>query len=572
MDAGVPVDTDDQDLAPGEMDKPLSAAELLKKDSRQLRGTILEELATDADHFTGDAVNLLKHHGSYQQDDRDLRNRKDDEGNRLGKAYGMMIRTAVPGGRMTAAQFLAHMDLGDQYGNQTLRLTTRQGVQLHGVACGDVSRNVMCCPAPVKDDPVRDQMQRHAYELAVHLRPKSTAYHEIWLTDEETGEKANHAVAADEAFEPVDEPIYGERYLPRKFKVGLAVPEDNCVDILTYDMGYLAARGEDGHLEGYDVFVGGGQGVTPAKKNTEPMVARPLCFVTPEEVLSIATAVVKVQRDFGNREDRKQARMKYLIRDRGLDWFRDKVNEYHLADGGAELKSPRGLQITDAQDHIGWHPQGDGRWYLGIDIEGGRIMDSGHARWKTALRELLTRFGCPVHLTALHAVILCDIDAADRPEIDRILREHSVPQLEQLSATRRYSMACVGLPTCGLSVTDSERVLPTVLDMIEKAQADAGLTGERITMHMTGCPNGCARPYTPDIGIVGKSKGRYTLFVGGNAQGTRLSFIYDDQVPMDEIPARLGPLFHKFAAERSGGESFGDFCTRLGKDALPAPA
>ena len=589
MDAGVPIDKSDQDLAEGEATPPLSAAELLKRDSKQLRGTILDELGEPTDHFSGDAVALLKHHGSYQQDDRDLRNRKDADGNRLGKAYSMMIRTAVPGGRMTAAQFLGHLDLADQYANKTLRLTTRQGVQFHGVlkdnlkatikgindtllttmaACGDVSRNVMCCPAPLNGDPVRERMQEHAEALAVHLRPRTTAYHELWLTDEETGEKTNLAPK----FEAVEEPIYGERYLPRKFKIGLCVPEDNCVDVLTYDLGYVAVRGEGDTLEGYDVFVGGGQGVTPAKKNTEPMVAKRMCFVTPDEVLSIATAIVKVQRDYGNREDRKQARMKYLIRDRGLDWFRAEVEKYHLADGGGPLKEARGVEITDALDHIGWFrqslPEDDatdpdgGKWFLGVDIEGGRIMDSGRARWKSGLRAVVERFGCPVHLTALHAVLLCGIDASDKPEVEKILRDHGVPLADELSLLRKYSMACVGLPTCGLSVTDSERVLPQVLDSLEELQRKHGLEEERITMHMTGCPNGCARPYTPDIGLVGKSKGRYTIFVGGNAIGTRLNRKFDDQVPLEEIADRLDPLFARFASERVNGESFGDFCNR----------
>lgn len=572
----------------------LSPLEALKEGSRQLRGTIAEEFADKTTVlFNGDNAQLLKHHGTYQQDDRDLRNRKDEDGNKLPKHYIMMVRAAIPGGVLTADQFLAMVDLGDKFANKTIRLTTRQGIQYHGIlkndlkptikaindialttfaACGDVSRNVMCCPAPIKDDPVRVTMQEHAAAMAVHMRPKTTSYHELWLTDED-GNRENHAPS----FEPVDEPIYGKTYLPRKFKIGFALPDDNCIDALAYDLGFIAIRGEDNTLAGYDVYVGGGQGVTPAKKNTEPLVGKLMCFITPDEVFDISTAIVKVQRDFGNRADRKQARMKYLIREQGLDWFRDKVQEYYRAEGGGDLKEPNGAPITDSQDHIGWFPQGDGKWALGVDVEGGRIFDAydqgvGHGNWKSGLKAVVETFKTPVYLTALHAVILGDIEESQKDEVERILKEHHVPLFDDLSPLRRYSMACVGLPTCGLSVTDSERALPGVLDMVESCLDEAGLTGERLTMHMTGCPNGCARPYTPDLGLVGKSKGRYTIYVGGNPQGTRIGFIYDDQVPVEELPTRLGPLFASFAEGRQNGECFGDFCARVGKEGLPEPA
>ena len=571
----------------------LSPLEALKEGSRQLRGTIAEEFSDKATNlFNGDNAQLLKHHGTYQQDDRDLRNRKDAEGNKLGKHYIMMVRAAIPGGVLTAKQFLAMLDLGEKFANKTVRLTTRQGIQYHGVlkndlkptikaindaalttfaACGDVSRNVMCCPAPIKSDAVRVDMQKHAAAMAVHMRPKTTAYHELWLTDED-GNRENHAPT----FEPVEEPIYGKTYLPRKFKIGFALPDDNCVDAIACDLGYIAIRGEDGQLAGYDVYVGGGQGVTPAKKNTEPLVGKLMCFVEPGEVFDIATAIVKVQRDFGNRSDRKQARMKYLIREQGLDWFREKVQEYYRAEGGGDLKEPNGAPITNSEDHIGWHEQGDGKWFLGVDVEGGRIFDAhdlgvGHGNWKSGLRAVVEKFQTPVYLTALHAVILGDIEESDKAAVEQILRDNHVPLFDDLSPLRRYSMACVGLPTCGLSVTDSERALPGVLDMIEKCLDANGLAGERITMHMTGCPNGCARPYTPDLGLVGKSKGRYTVYVGGNPQGTRIGFIYDDQVPVDELPSRLNPLFAAFASSRQNGECFGDFCARVGKDGLPEP-
>lgn len=562
----------------------LAKEEHVKADSRQLRGTIADELALAADHFCDDNIKILKHHGTYQQDNRDARHEKNADGTPRGKSFMFMVRTRIPGGKVTAAQFLAELDLCDRVGNGTLRITTRQGFQLHGVikshlketirtinqiqlstlaACGDVERNVMCCPAPYKNNRVRAQMQDMADRIAEHLKPRTTGYHEIWVTDE-NGEKINAA----ETFQPVEEPIYGATYLPRKFKTAIALPDDNCVDVYTNDLGFLAIV-EDDNIVGYNVLVGGGMGVTPSAKKTFPALAQKMAFVLPDEVVAVAEAVVKVQRDFGNRSDRKIARLKYLIHDWGVGRFKAKVEEYY----GAALAAPRPIDVTGVDDHVGWHEQGDGNWFLGINIENGRIKDEGPLQIKTGLRAVLSRYQMPTRLTPLQGVILCDIAPGDRAGIDQLLRQHGIRGADELTLLRRYAIACPAWPTCGLAVTEAERVLPGILDEMEAELARLGLLGERISVHMTGCPNGCARPYTPDIGLVGKAAGeKYTVFLGGNVEGTRLAYIYRDTVPREELLPVLAPVLALFKAERHPGESFGDFCHRQGKEVLTASA
>lgn len=560
----------------------LSKLETIKETSCQLRGTIAEELQQDSPQFSSDNIQLLKHHGTYQQDDRDARGQKDTDGKPLGKQYSFMVRTRIPGGKITAAQLLAELDLCERVGNGTLRITTRQGLQLHGVvkqdlrtaihdinqtmlttlaACGDVERNVMCCPAPIRNNPVYDEMQDMADRLAEHLKPRTTGYYEIWVDDGD-GEKFNAA-----EFQPVDEPIYGRTYLPRKFKTAIALPEDNCIDIYANDLGFLAIV-EDGRIVGYNVLVGGSMGMTPAKKNTFPAIAKRMTYVTPDQVLQVAEAIVKVQRDFGNRADRKVARMKYLIHEWGLEKFKAKVEEYF----GSPLPEPHPADVTDVDDHMGWHEQGDGRWFLGINVDNGRIKDEGDLRLKTAIRTILEKYGMPCRLTALQGLILCDIEDHQRDELNQLLRDHGIVPAEELSLLHRYSIACPALPTCGLSVTESERIMPQVTAQLEAELQKHDLGDERVSVHMTGCPNGCARPYTPDIGLVGKAKLKYTMYLGGNAEGTRLAFLYQDMVPLEEIGSTVSPLLGLFKAERQDGESFGDFCHRVGQEQLAAHA
>ena len=559
-------------------EEKLSKLETIKESSCQLRGTVIDELQNAEDNFTSDATQILKHHGTYQQDNRDLRGQKNADGTKAGKAFSFMVRTRIPGGRVSADQFLTELDLCEKFGNGTVRLTTRQGFQLHGVlktnlkdtiraindsklttfaACGDVERNVMCCPAPYKNNPVRQKMQDAADAVAEHLKPQSTSYFDIWLTDED-GNKTNVA-----EFQPVEEPIYGERYLPRKFKTAFALPEDNCVDVCTHDLGFVAIV-ENDDIVGYNVYVGGGQGRTPSAAKTFPTVAQKMTFVTPEQVIPVSEAIVKVQRDHGNRVDRKVARMKYLIHNWGLEKFKATVEEYF---GGA-LPEPHPVDVTDVDDHMGWHEQGDGKLFLGINVENGRIKDDGDLRLKTGLREIIGKYKMNTRLTPLQGVILCDIDPADRDDINRMMADHGIKAAEDLSLVRRYSIACPAFPTCGLSITESERVLPQLIDEMEVAMDQAGLAGERIAIHMTGCPNGCARPYTPDIGLVGKAKGKYTVFVGGNPEGTRIAFIYQDMVPLEEIVPRITPLLSYYKSDRTPNESFGDFCFRKGEAEL----
>jgi sulfite reductase (ferredoxin) len=418
----------------------------------------------------------------------------------------------------------------------------------------------MCCPAPFKNNRVRAQMQEMADRVAEKLKPQTTAYYEIWLKDD-IGEQTNVA-----EFQPVEEPIYGANYLPRKFKTAFALPEDNCVDIYSNDLGFLAIV-ENGHVVGYNVLVGGGMGATPSAKKTFPAVAKRLTYVTPEQVLDVAVAIVKVQRDFGNRSDRKVARLKYLIANWGIEAFKAKVEEYY----GQALPAPHPADVTDVDDHLGWHEQGDGKWFLGINVENGRIKDEGPLRIKTGLRAVVSKYMMPTRLTPLQSILLCDIAPEDRADINQTLVQHGILPVEELTLLKRYSIACPAWPTCGLSITESERAMPSVLEQMEAELAKYGLLSERISVHMTGCPNGCARPYTPDIGLVGKAAGeKYTLYLGGNAIGTRIGFIYADFVEKDAITPTLSPIFAYFKSERRGSESFGDFCHRQGKDALDA--
>ncbi len=558
-----------------------SAVEKIKSESNYLRGTIAEELANDQSAFDKVTEQLVKHHGFYQQDDRDRRGEKGPDGRRLGKVYSMMVRTKLPGGKLTARQMLDELDLCERFGNGDLRLTDRQGIQIHGVlkkhvretirrineaqmttlgACGDVERNVLCCPAPHRHDPVRDQMQELADRLSAHLLPRTKAYHEIWLTDAETGAK-ELAGGGDEG--KVIEPLYGETYLPRKFKTAIALPEDNCIDIYTNDLGLLAIV-ENGRLAGYNVLVGGGLGVTPSNENTFPALAQPLAFVTPDQVIAVAEAVIRVQRDFGDRTDRKRARLKYLIFDWGLEKFRAKVEEYH----GGRIADPRPAAPAAVEDHIGWHEQGDGHWYYGLHIDNGRVIDRGGCRLKTAIRQICSELSPNLRITANQSLLFTDLPPRHRERLETILRENGVDLDGEVSEVRRWAMACVALPTCPLAVTESERVMPGVVARLEAELKKLGLAEEKFTVRMTGCPNGCARPYNADIGLVGKTKDKYSVYLGGALRGDRLAFLYREIVPLEELVGSLAPVFAFFRQERRQGESLGDFCHRQGAEAL----
>ncbi len=551
--------------------------EIIKSESSLLRGTIAEDLAGDSTQFAKPNTQLLKFHGTYQQDDRDSRSKKGPSG-KSEKQFSMMTRTRIPGGRLTAEQLIAHLDLCDQLGNATLKCTTRQAIQLHCIlkkdlktairrinevqlstlaACGDVNRNVMCCPAPLADA-THVEMRRLTDALKDHLAPRSKAYYELWLRDEETGEET--LVGGGK---PEEEPIYGPTYLPRKFKIAVALPEDNCVDIYTNDLGFLAVV-RDGQVIGYNVLVGGGLGTTPSAKKTFPALAKRMAFVTPDKACAVAEAVVKVQRDHGNRSDRKTARMKYLIADRGIEWFRAEVEKYY----GGPLQDCTDDDVYGFDDHMGWFEQGDGLFFYGLNVENGRLYDSEDRRWKSALREICAEMNPGVHLTAHQSILLTNIRAEDKQKLESIIKKHGLPLSEEISTVRRWSMACVALPTCGLAVTESERVLPSVMDQFEVELSRLGLDSEAFTVRMTGCPNGCARPYNADIGLVGKAKGKYTMFLGGKLLGTRLGKIYKDMVPLEDLVPTLVPLFVAFKQHRTEAETFGDFCDRVGNEQL----
>ncbi len=561
----------------------LSAVEQIKSASDYLHGTIAQELANGEDAFDEDTVQLLKHHGMYQQDNRDLRGAKGPDGQKLGKVFSLMVRVKIPGGKLSSEQLLAQLGLCDELGDSTLRITDRQDLQIHGVlkrniqqairrindvqlttlgACGDVERNVMCCPAPYCRDPVHQQLQETADEISAHLLPRSTAYHEIWLTDSQTNQKQLCGGGA-EGHEI--EPIYGSSYLPRKFKTAIALASDNCVDAYANDLGLLAVV-RDARVAGYNVLVGGGMGVTPSNKRTFPALAQRLAFVRPEQVLDLATAILGVFRDFGNRADRKRARLKYLLADWGLASFKAKVEEYY----GQQLADPDPEDVSGFDDHVGWHEQGDGHWFYGLNVENGRIVDREGFRLKTALGEICRTLRPGIRLTAHQSILFSQIQPDDRAVLEQILRGHGVKLHEEISNARRWSMACVALPTCPLAVTESERALPGLIDRLEAELARLGLSREVFTLRMTGCPNGCSRPYNADVGLIGRTLGKYTVYLGGRRLGNRLAFVYKELVPLAEIVPTLLPVFQHFKQCRHEGESFGDFCHRQGAAALAA--
>lgn len=583
------------DAATADAPKKLTPVEGFKDASDYLKGPIPTELANDQPNFTGEAMQLLKHHGSYEQDDRDRRKEAKAEKVPGGKYYTMMVRSVIPGGRLSSDQLMAQLDLCDEIGNGTIRLTTRQSIQVHGIlksnlkhyisrvneigqstlaACGDVCRNVMCSPIP-KKDAVYDEMQALGGRIKEHFKPRTGAYYELWVTDSETGEKT---LAGGEAYDFKSsgikdgdsvEPIYGKTYLPRKFKMGVGLPEDNNADLYSQDIGFLAiteGEGPDRRIAGYNLIVGGGFGRTPSAAKTFAAVGAPMCYCPIGEEISAAEAIMKVQRDFGDRTDRKVARMKYTIARLGLERFKELVEEY----AGRDLAAPKDAPIIGHNDGLGWHEQGDGRWYYGLNVENGRVKDDGDFRLKTALREIGKQLNPPYRITGHQGLIFCDLQEADKAKLESILTSHGVPLSESISTVRRWSMACPALPTCGLAVTESERALPGMIDQIEADLAKLNLQDEVFTIRMTGCPNGCARPYNSDVGLVGRAKEKYTMFLGGSTMGHRLNWIYKDMVLASEVSTELAKVFAEFKAGRDEAESFGDYCDRAGKEALLA--
>ncbi len=540
-----------------------------------LAGTIAATMATPgADRFSDDDQQFIKFHGLYQQDDRDLR--------KTGKKFQMMVRGRIPGGVMTAAQWRTFDDLATQYGNNTLRLTTRQSIQFHGVlmsglgplikrinesllstlaACGDVNRNVMAPPTPAYTR-AREQVYADSVRLAHALAPQTHAYHAIWID----GVQLN---LDDPAHKDFVDPLYGRTYLPCKFKTAFVIPPSNDMDVFTNDVGFIAVV-EGDRLLGYNLAVGGGMGRSHGNTTTYPRLADVIGFFTPEHLVAVAKAVLTIHRDFGDRTNRKHARLKYVVEEQGAAWVRDEVNRRT----GSTLEAARPYAFTTTSDLYGWHRAIDGKLFLTLFVETGRIKDvPGHAQ-KTALRQVAERFPhVEFRLSANQNVILANIPESDRASITTLLAAHGVKVDHQASILHAASMACPSLPTCGLGLAESERMLPALIDRIEKLGGELGLGGEEIIIRSTGCPNGCARPYMAEIAFVGKAPGRYQLWLGGNAAGTRLNRIYKETVKEAEIEAELRPVLARWKAERHPDERFGDFAARVLWPEIPvAPA
>jgi len=541
----------------------LTRNEGLKANDPLLAGTIAQTLANPAqDRFSEDDYEFLKFHGIYQQDDRDKR--------KTGKEYIFMVRGRLPGGAMTPSVYLGFDHLCGLYGNNTLRITTRQGFQFHGVtkgklgpfmkglndamattlaACGDVNRNVMAAPTPATS-PVVDEIQRQAKTVSDALLPKTRAYHQIWVEGTELN-------LTDEDKNFVD-PLYGKSYLPRKFKVAFAIPPLNDIDIFTNDCGFIAIV-ENGRLAGYNLVAGGGMGMSHGNAQTYPRLADVIGFIKPERMIETAKGVVTIHRDFGDRTNRKHARLKYVIAERGVPWFREEL-ERRL---GFKFEEARPYAFTHQGDLYGWREQFDGNLFLGLFVENGRIKDEGSRRFKSGLRRVVEEFKPPLRLTPSQNVLLVNVPPAQRDGITQLLAEHGVPVENQASVIRRASIACPALPTCGLALAESERTMPDILDCIEGLLAELGLQDEEIIIRMTGCPNGCARPYTAELSLVGRAPGKYQLYVGGNQAGTRLTELFEENVKSDNIANELRPWLSRFAKERLGAERFGDFCQRV---------
>lgn len=544
--------------------------EKIKEASQQLRGTIakgLDEVATGA--IAEDDQYLVRFHGTYLQDDRDVRGERTKK--RLEKAFSFMIRVRIPGGVVTPSQWLALDRIATDYANGTLRLTTRQTFQFHGViksnmrrtmqaidaalldtlaACGDVNRNVLATSNPHLSSAHAAALDL-ARDLSAHLLPKTGAYHEIWLDGEKVRDTSGAAV--DDA-----EPIYGRTYLPRKFKTVVAVPPSNDVDIFAQDLGFIAIV-EKGKLVGWNVTVGGGMGMTHGELDTFPRTADVLGFCTPEQATSVGEHIVTVQRDWGNREARKHARLKYTIETHGLDAFRAEVEKRC----GFKLGAPRPFKFESTGDNLGWSKGADGKWHLGLFIENGRVKDRPGYGLRTALREIASIHKGKMICTANQNVIIASVTPVAKKKIDTILTTHGV-EIATSSGLRRNSMACVALPTCALALAESERFLPELVTALEEVLDRVGLRDDEIVIRMTGCPNGCARPYLAEIGLVGRTPGKYNLYLGAAFDGSRLNKLVAQDVEKAEIVRILEPILAAYAKDRREGERFGDFTIRSG--------
>jgi len=560
-----------------------SKVEGLKDRSHFLREPVASELLLDTTHFTEDAIQILKFHGSYQQDNRDNRLKGQE------KDYQMMLRTRSPGGYIPPELYLTLDRLADEYGNHTLRATTRQGFQLHGIlkrnlkatiaaivhgmgstlgACGDLNRNVMAPAAPYRNRPEYEYAREYANNIADLLTPQTGAYYEIWLDGEKaiSAEESPDVIAARQhngngtvSHEP-EEPLYGKHYMPRKFKISVTVPGDNSVDLYSQDVSLVVLTNSQGELEGFNVFAGGGLGRTHNKEETFPRIADPIGYVDKEDVYDLMKAIVATQRDYGDRTDRRHARMKYLIEEWGVERFREKVESYF----GKAIEPFKPLPEFKYLDFLGWQEQGDGKLFVGISIQNGRVKDDETLQLKTALREIVQTFNLPMLLTPTHDAILYDIQPAQKAQIQAILTRCGIKGENEIDPLVRYSMACPALPTCGLATAESERAIPAILDRIRVLLTKVGLEQEHFITRMTGCPNGCARPYLAELGFVGNGPDTYQIWLGAAPNQTRLSQVYLEKLHINDLETAFEPIFTYFKQSRQPEESFGNFCDRVG--------
>ena len=553
---------------------PIKSFETIKAGSRYLRGRIAEELLDPSDHFGESTAVLLRQHGIYQQIDRDRHGLIGDPGFRSEVVYQFMVRITVPGGRLSSQQFLALIALCEELGNGRIKITWRQNLELHGIAkrnlvqvirridalglstvgsCGDLNRNVVCCPAPYRGDPVHEQMYSLARAIAMELAPQTTAYRDIWLSD---GPSAVLTTNDDTV-----EPLYGPSYLPNKLKIAIGLPGDNCTDIYVHDIGLMAIC-ENFNVVGYNVYVGGGMEVED--DDIQPALALPLGFVWAWNALDVIRAIVRLFRDLGGRTARERSRLRYLIASWGIERFKGQVE----ANFGQAIAPPREDQVWNIDDHLGWHEQGDGHWFYGIHLPGGRVEDTHRARWKSAIRDICLKFSPAVYSTTGQNFLVGDIRWEDRLELEDQLRRNEIRSDQELSSARRWSAACVSMPTCPHALSESERALPGLLDELETELVRLGLQHELFSLRMSGCAYGCTRPHNADIGVIGRGSERYGIILGGRRLGDRIGFLYRDGVPLEQIPQILAELFGHFKIHRSPGEQLGDVCHRIGCEGL----
>jgi sulfite reductase (ferredoxin) len=546
-----------------------TSVEEIKRSSDYLRGNLARDLSDERPHVSPESEQLLKFHGVYAQDDRDVRRARAQAGEPL--EYIFMVRVVVPGGRLSSAQWRALDEVAETHTDGTIRLTTRQAVQFHGVlkgdlrtlaraldgvflssfgGCGDVVRNVVTCPG-LQMEAGQGRLEGIARQLRESFRSTSEAHWEIFVNGERAASREEIA----------ERPFYGETYLPRKFKIAVAHPGENCVDVLAQDVGLIPGADLDAGA-GFTMVVGGGLGRSYAQSDTFAQLARPLAFVGYDEVEEVIAAVVATYRDLGDRTNRRRARMKYIVADRGLAAFRAEV-EGRL---GRPLRAPLPLpEDFDADDHLGWRALPNGTWQLGVRVGAGRVRDTADGPWlRSALRALAERLGPTFFITPQQDLVVSGVADEDRDTVTTTLVEHGVRLDDQLGNVERHALACPALPTCSQALAESERRLPELVEGLESALAARQLARRPLQLRLTGCPNGCARPAVAEVGVVGRTKSTYDVYVGGGPRGDRLATLYREKVPLEEVPSVLGPLFDRWAEEGEGDEAFGDFVTRVG--------